>query len=101
MIGVRFPIVQDLFFFSTASRPVLDSTQSFILWVQRALSPKVKHEGREADHSLVTNAEVKKDGAIPTLPPHALTSPVSLFVFVSVLVCFVVFFIRDDHSFLD
>jgi hypothetical protein len=29
-------------------------------WIREALSPGVKRQGREADHSLPNNAEVKK-----------------------------------------
>jgi hypothetical protein len=36
--------------------------------VSEALSKGVKQQGREADHSLPSNAEVKKDGALPPLP---------------------------------
>jgi uncharacterized membrane protein YcfT len=39
------------FLFSTSSRPVLRPTQSPIKWVPAALSPGVKRQGREADHS--------------------------------------------------
>jgi hypothetical protein len=41
-------------------------------WVQGAVSPVVKRQGREADHSAPSSAEIKIGGAI--LPvPH--TSP--------------------------
>jgi hypothetical protein len=39
-----------------------------IQWVPGALSPGVKRQGREADHSPLPSAEVKKGGAIPPLP---------------------------------
>jgi hypothetical protein len=32
------------------------------------ISPGVKRPGREADHSPTSSAEVKNDGAVPTLP---------------------------------
>jgi hypothetical protein len=51
--------VRNLLFY-TSSRPALASTQPPIQWVPRALSPGVKREGREADHSPPTSAEVKK-----------------------------------------
>jgi hypothetical protein len=42
-----------------------------IQWVPGAVSPRVKRQEREADHSPPPSAEVKNDGAI--LPPR-LTS---------------------------
>jgi hypothetical protein len=46
----------------------LGPTQSPIQWVPWALSLGVKRQGREADHSPPSSAEVKKGGAIPSLP---------------------------------
>jgi hypothetical protein len=46
--------------FSTWSRPALGPIQPPIQWVPRALSPGVKRQGCEADHSHPTSAEVKK-----------------------------------------
>jgi hypothetical protein len=43
------------FHFSISSRPVLGSTQPPIKWI-----PGLKRQGREADHSPPTGAEVKK-----------------------------------------
>jgi hypothetical protein len=37
-----------------------------------ALSPGVRRPGREADHSSLSNAEVKNNGAIPPLPHTSL-----------------------------
>jgi hypothetical protein len=48
------------FLFSTSSRPVLGPTQPPIQWVMGAVSPGVKRQGREADHSPAASAEVKK-----------------------------------------
>jgi hypothetical protein len=42
---------QEIFLFSTASRPALGPTQRPIQWVPWALSPGVNRSGREADHS--------------------------------------------------
>jgi hypothetical protein len=52
-VGVRVS-VGATFFLSTSSKPVLGSIQRSIQWV-----PRVKRQGREADHLLPTNAEVK------------------------------------------
>jgi hypothetical protein len=51
--GVRFPAGQDIFLFSTTSRPALRPTQPPIQWVPEALSPRVKRQGPEADHLLL------------------------------------------------
>jgi hypothetical protein len=45
---------------TTASRPALGPTQSPIQWVPGALSLGVKRQGREADHSPPSSAEVKE-----------------------------------------
>jgi hypothetical protein len=42
---------QEIFLFSTASRPALGPTQPPTQWVAGALSLGVKRPGREADHS--------------------------------------------------
>jgi hypothetical protein len=52
------------FLFSTASRPLLGSTQPPIQWVPGALTPEVKLvklAGLEADHSLPSLSEVKNE----------------------------------------
>jgi hypothetical protein len=48
------------FLFSMLSRPALGPTQSSIQWVPGALSPGVKPQGCEADHSPPASAGVKK-----------------------------------------
>jgi hypothetical protein len=53
---------------STASRPALRPTQPPIQWVPEALSPGVKRQERESDHSLPSSAEVKNGRPIPPLP---------------------------------
>jgi hypothetical protein len=57
---VRFPAGKD--FSLTASRLVLGPTQPAVQWVSR-----VKRQGREADHSLPSSADVKNNGAIHPL----------------------------------
>jgi hypothetical protein len=59
------------FLFSTSSRPTLGSTQPPIQWVPEALSPGVKRQGREADHSPLTSANVKKMWSYTSTPPYA------------------------------
>jgi hypothetical protein len=54
--------------FSRASRPPLRTTQPPIQMVLRALSPGVKRQGREADHSPPSRADIKNGGTIPPLP---------------------------------
>jgi hypothetical protein len=44
--------------------PGLGPTQSHIQWVHLAVFPGIKRQGREADHSPPSNAEVKKGGGI-------------------------------------
>jgi hypothetical protein len=59
---------QEIFLYSTASRPALGPTKPSIQWVAGSLSPGVKQPGREADHSIPTSAEVKNGGATPQFP---------------------------------
>jgi hypothetical protein len=48
------------FLFTTAFRTALGPTQPPIQWIPGALSLGVKRQGREADHSPSSNAEVKE-----------------------------------------
>jgi hypothetical protein len=57
-VRVRVPVGSRIF--SISSRPALGSTQPPIQRVLGALSLRVKRQGREADHSPPTSAEVKK-----------------------------------------
>jgi hypothetical protein len=62
------------FLFSMSSRPALWSTQPRTQWVPRALSPGLKLQGREADHSLPTSAnsaEIKKMWIYTSTPSYA------------------------------
>jgi hypothetical protein len=49
-----------IFLFTAASRTALRPTQPPIQWVPGALSMGVKRQGREADHSPPSSAEVKE-----------------------------------------
>jgi hypothetical protein len=59
------------FHFSISSRPALESIQPLIKWVP-GLFPGVKRQGREADHSPPTNAEVKKMWIYTSTPLYVL-----------------------------
>jgi hypothetical protein len=52
-------------------KSALGYTQPPIQWVQRALSPGVKRQGRKADHSPLANAEVKKMCIYTSTLPYA------------------------------
>jgi hypothetical protein len=56
------------FLFSITSRKSLRPTKPPIQWAQGVLSPGVKRQEREAEHSPPSNAEIKNGGAIPPLP---------------------------------
>jgi hypothetical protein len=66
------------FLLSTWSRPVLGSSQPPIQWVPGTLSPRVKRQGREADHSPPTSAEVKKMWIYTSTPPYAIMAYCSM-----------------------
>jgi hypothetical protein len=69
--GNGFDSRQDkIFLFSTASRPALGPTQPPIQWAQRVISPGVKRQRREADHSPLTSAEVKNTWNYTSTPPY-------------------------------
>jgi hypothetical protein len=61
-----------IFLFFTASRPTLGPTKLPIPWVPGTLSPGVRRQGREADHSLPSCTEVTEGGAISPLPPYVI-----------------------------
>jgi hypothetical protein len=56
------------FLFSTSSGPFLGSTQPPVQWIPGALSPGVKRQGREADHSPPIKPRLRKRGSIHPLP---------------------------------
>jgi hypothetical protein len=56
-IGVQIPVESRV---SISSRSALRHTQPPTQWVPGALSPEVKRQGRDADHSPPPSAEVKK-----------------------------------------
>jgi hypothetical protein len=59
VIPVPAGAVMEFFLFATASRPAVGPTQSPIQGVLGAVSTAVKRPGREANHSPLSNAEVK------------------------------------------
>jgi hypothetical protein len=58
-----------IFLFTTASRPALGPLQPPTQWVPGSLSLGVKREGREADHSSPSSAEVKNAWSYTSNPP--------------------------------
>jgi hypothetical protein len=58
--------------FSMSSRPAVGSTQPLIQWVPGTLSPGVKQQKREADHSPPISAEVKKPWAYTSTPQYGV-----------------------------
>jgi hypothetical protein len=61
-----------IFLFATASRPAVGSTQPPMQWVPGALSPEVNRQGREADHSSQSSAEVKNAWSSTSTTPIRL-----------------------------
>jgi hypothetical protein len=61
-----------IFLYTTASRPALGPTQPPIQWVPGALSLGVTWQGREADHSPQSSAEVKNAWGYNSTPPICL-----------------------------
>jgi hypothetical protein len=59
------PNMDEICFFSATSRPTLGPTRPPIQRVPEALSPRIKWQGREADQSSPSSAEVKKGRVIP------------------------------------
>jgi hypothetical protein len=57
-----------MFLYSTASRPAVGPTKSAMQWVPGGISLGVMWPGLEADHTPLSNAEVKKDGSTRPLP---------------------------------
>jgi hypothetical protein len=55
--GFRVPVESRIFSSTSRTDRSCDPT---IQWVQDSLSPRVKRQGREADHSPPTSAEMKK-----------------------------------------
>jgi hypothetical protein len=72
MIGGESRQGLGIFFFTTASRPALGPTQSRIQWVPGGPFLGVKRPGREADHSLPSNADVKNAWSYTSTPPVRL-----------------------------
>jgi hypothetical protein len=58
------------FHFSISSRLALWSTQPSIQWIPGELSPRVKRQEREADHTPRTSAEFKKTWIYAPTPPY-------------------------------
>jgi hypothetical protein len=67
-VGVGVPVGSRIF--SMSSRPALGPTRPPIQWVPGTLSPGIKRQGREADHSPPTSAEVKKMWIYTSTSPY-------------------------------
>ncbi|PNF27774.1 hypothetical protein B7P43_G09210, partial [Cryptotermes secundus] len=59
------------FLFSTSSTPAMGPTQPPIQWVPGGISSGLKRRGREANHSPLASAEVKKMWIYTSTPPYA------------------------------
>jgi hypothetical protein len=78
-VGVQVPLGSRIFTF-----PVLESSRTPIQWVLVALAQVVKRQGREADHSPPTSADVKKTGMCTSTPPYAWAALPYLFYFLAI-----------------
>jgi len=68
----------DIFFLTTASRPVLGPTQTLIQWVSWTLSLEVKRTGREDDHLPPSSAEVNNAWSYTSTPQYAFMARCSV-----------------------
>jgi hypothetical protein len=66
---------QGIFLFATASRPALESTKPPFQWLSWDLSLGVKRPGREPDHSLPSNTEVKNASSLISINPLGPIQP--------------------------
>jgi hypothetical protein len=66
--GIRLPVGARDFSLFRSVQTGSGVPQSPIQWVPRILSPGVKWQGLEANHSPPASAEVKNGGVIPPLP---------------------------------
>jgi hypothetical protein len=69
-VGVQVLVVSKIFSFSTSSRLPLGPTQPLIQWLLRLFPRGVKWLGREADHSPIASAEVKKMWIYTSTAPY-------------------------------
>jgi hypothetical protein len=76
---------------STLSRPILGPTEPPMQLVPWALSPGVKRQRREADHSPLTSVEVKKTWIYTATPPIRLHGVVLSYLSVRTALPFLTF----------
>jgi hypothetical protein len=70
--GVRNPVGTRIS--SISFREILRPTQPPLQWVPEALSPVVKRQKHEADHSILTCAEVMETYISIATPPNVFTA---------------------------
>jgi hypothetical protein len=64
---------RNFFLFATTSRTPLGPTQPHIQWIPGAFYPEIKRQGREANHSPPSSAEINKVWCyIPPLPQYVI-----------------------------
>jgi hypothetical protein len=88
---------QEIFLFSTASRPTLGSIQLPIQGVPRDLSPGVKRPEREADHS-----PTRLHGVVPNSlsTGKPLLMPLPILILLQLLLLLVLKYIRPSYTVL-
>jgi hypothetical protein len=70
-VGVRVPVASRIFSPPRHSRPALGFTQPPIQWVPEAMSPGVKRQRSDDDHSPPASAAFKKTWIHASTPPYA------------------------------
>jgi hypothetical protein len=67
--GSTFQQELEIFILTTTSRPALEPTHPSVQWVLGVLSPEVKQQGHEADHSPTSSAKIKNVWSSTSSPP--------------------------------
>jgi hypothetical protein len=69
-VQVQAGAIRELYLFATASRLALGPTQPPVQWILAAFSPGVKQLGYQANHSLLSSAEVKNAYSYTSTHPY-------------------------------